>query len=167
MYAMLAQAWLGAGDVAAAEAILAQGDSVEPMFPSEGQQIERAKLSLRKAKLGSAAKIFGKALADGGIPAAETTLEELQARREGPVFDEGDFNALGYQLLQTGNLEGAVYVFEKTIQLYPDSWNAHDSLGEALLKAGRKEQAAEHHRKSPELNPRNHGARKILEELQR
>jgi tetratricopeptide (TPR) repeat protein len=165
-YPMLAQAWLGAGDVAKAEAVLARGDSVEPMFPWEPPQIERAKSALRKAKQGSAGTIFGQALADGGIAAAEKTLQELQARRDtGPVFDEDDFNALGYQLLQAGNLESAVYVFEKVVQLYPDSWNAHDSLGEALLKAGRKEQGIQHYRKSLELNPRNRGAKKILEEL--
>ena len=136
------------------------------MFPSEAPQIERARLVVRKAKLGSAATIFGKALADGGTAAAEKTLEELQARRDtGPVFDEADFNDLGYQLLQAGNLESAVYVFEKGVQLYPESWNAHDSLGEALLKAGRKEQAIQHYEKSLELNPRNQGAKKILEEL--
>jgi len=166
MYAMLAQAWLGAGDAAKAEAALAQGDSVEPMYPWERPQIEQAKLALRKAKLGSAATIFGQALADGGIPAAEKALEELQARRDtGPVFVEDDFNALGYQLLQGGDAESAVYVFETTVRLYPDSWNAHDSLGEALLKAGRKEQGIQHYRKSLELNPRNRGAKKILEEL--
>jgi carboxyl-terminal processing protease len=165
-YAMLAQAHLGAGDVATADAVLAQGDSVEPMFPWEPQQIERAQSALRKAKLGSAATIFGQALADGGIPAAEKKLEKLQAQRDkGPVFDENDFNALGYQLLQAGNVENAVYVFEKVAQLYPDSWNAYDSLGEALLKAGRKEEAIERYRKSLELNPGNRGAKKVLEEL--
>jgi carboxyl-terminal processing protease len=168
MYAMLAQAWLGVGEVTKAEAVLSQGDAVEPMYPWERPQIERAKFALRKAKLGSAAIIFGRALADGGVPAAETKLQELQAGREaGPVFDENDFNALGYQLLQEGSVQSAVYVFKKTAQLYPDSWNAHDSLGEALLKAGRKEEAIQHYRKSLELNPRNQGAKKILEDLGR
>ena len=159
---------MGAGDVAAAEAALAQGKSVEPMFPSEAAQIERARLEVRKAKLGSAAGMIGQALADGGSPAAESKFQELLAQRDtGPVFDEADFNDLGYQLLQAGNLESAVYVFEKGAQLYPDSWNAHDSLGEALLKAGRKEQAIQQYRKSLELNPRNQGAKKILEGLVR
>ena len=58
-------------------------------------------------------------------------------------------------------------MFEKGVLLYPDSWNAHDSLGEALVKAGRKEQGIQHYRKSLELNPRNQGAKKILEELAR
>jgi len=164
-YPMLAQAWLGVGDVAKAEATLARGESIKPMFPWEPMQMEQAKSDLLKAKLGSAATIIGQALADGGIPAAEKTLQELQARRDtGPVFDEGDFNNLGYRLLQTGNLENAVYVFEKNVELYPDSWNTHDSLGEALLMAGRTEEGIEHYRKSLELNPRNQGAKKILEE---
>jgi Tfp pilus assembly protein PilF len=165
-YAMLAQTRLGMDDVAKAEAVMARVESVEPMYPWEPAQIERARSALRKAKLGSAARIIGQALADGGIPAAEKTLQELQAKRDtGPVFEETDFNALGYQLLQAGKVEGAVYVFEQAARLYPDSWNAHDSLGEALLKAGRKEDAIRHYRKSVELNPSNQNAKKVLDGL--
>jgi hypothetical protein len=106
-YGMLAQAYLGTGDVAAAEAVLGQGDSVEAMFPWEPPQIERARTALRKAKSGSAAAVVGKALADGGIPAAEKALQELLTRRDtGPVFDENDFNALGYRFLQERNAGG-------------------------------------------------------------
>lgn len=166
MYPMLAQAWLGAGDVAKAEAVLAKVDAIEPMYPWEAPQIDRAKSSLRKAKLGSAAKLFGEALAGGGVPAAEKKLQEMKAAGEkGPVFDEADFNALGYQFLQAGNMENAVYAFETCATLYPDSWNAHDSLGEALLKAGKKDDAIEHYTKSLELNPRNQGAKKVLDGL--
>jgi carboxyl-terminal processing protease len=165
-YAMLAQAYLGAGDVAAAEAALAQGKAVEPMFPWEAPQIERARREVRKAKLGSAARMIGQALADGGVPAAERELQELLARRDtGPVFDENDFNAVGYELLQAGEVEHAVFMLEKAVQLYPDSWNAYDSLGEALARAGQKERAIESYRKSLELNPRNQSARKKLEEM--
>lgn len=165
-YALLARAYASAGDVPAAEATLALAKPVEPMFSWEAPQLERAHLVVRKAKLGSAATILGQALADGGIQAAEETFTQLQTRRDtGPVFDEGDFNALGYQLLQAGDVNNAVYVFEKTALLYPDSWNAHDSFGEALLKAGRKDQAIQHYRKSLELNPRNQGAKKVLAEL--
>ena len=98
-YAMLAQAYIGLGDVAAAEAIMKEGETVEPMFSMERSQIEQARLALRKAKLGSAAELFGKALAEGGVPAAEKKLKKLlKSRPNGPVFDENDFNNLGYQL---------------------------------------------------------------------
>lgn len=166
-YAMLAQAHLGNGDVAAAEVVLAQVDSVEAMFPWEAPQIERARTDVRRARLGSAARRVGQALADGGVLAAEKTLQELLTRRDsGPVFDEKDFNDLGYELLQGGNVENAVYMFEKGVQLYPDSWNAYDSFGEALTRTGQKARAIENYRRSLELNPRNENARKMLKELE-
>ncbi len=154
-YAMLAQAHLGAGDVAAAEAALKEGEKFEPMFSWEPPQIEKAKTAVRKAKLGSAAAVVGKELDSGGIPAAQKVLKKLLARRDkdGPVFDEADFNALGYKLMQENKLEAAVYMFEKGAELYPDSWNAYDSLGECLAKAGKRERAIESYRRSLELNP--------------
>jgi hypothetical protein len=95
------------------------------MFPWEVPQIERVRSEVRKARLGSATRIVGQALADGGMPAAEKTLQELSTKRDtGPVFDESDFNALGYELLQAGSVESAVYVFEKGGQLHPESWSA-------------------------------------------
>jgi tetratricopeptide (TPR) repeat protein len=165
-YGMMAQAYIGLGDVASAETIMKEGEAFEPMFSWERSQIEQARLALRKAKLGSAAEFFGKALAEGGIPAAEKKLKELQKRRaNGPVFDENDFNNFGYKLVQEKQLESALYVFEKTAFLYPDSWNAWDSLGEAAATAGRKEQAIASYRKSLELNPKNKNGQAMLDKL--
>jgi tetratricopeptide (TPR) repeat protein len=167
-YAMLASAYVGTGDIAAAEAAMKRGEKVEPMLAIEPPQIERARVALRKAKQGSAADIFGKALAEGGIPSAEKKLKELQKRRpDGPVFEEGDFNALGYKLMQEKNLESSLFVFEKTVQLYPDSWNAWDSLGEVAAKAGKKDRAIECYRKSIELNPKNKNGQAMLEQLEK
>jgi carboxyl-terminal processing protease len=166
-YAMLAQAYLGLKDVASAEAIMKEGETIEAMFSYERPQIEQAKVALRKAKLGSAAELFGKALAEGGVPAAEKKLKYLLKRRQnGPVFDENDFNNLGYQLLQENKLESAVYVFETNVRLYPESWNAWDSLGEILGKAGQKERAIKSYRKSLELNQGNRNAMAALKQLE-
>jgi len=165
-YGMMAQAYIGLGDVASAETIMEEGEAVEPMFSWERSQIEQAKAALRKAKLGSAAELFGKSLAEGGIPAAEKKLKELQKRRaNGPVFDEADFNVLGYKFAGENRLEFALYVFEKNTRLYPDSWNAWDSLGETAAKAGRKEQAIANYRKSLELNPNNKNGQAMLDKL--
>ncbi len=165
-YARLALAYLGLKDIAAAEAVMKEGDKVEPMFPFERLEIEQARTALRKAMLGSAAELFGKALLDGGVPAAEKKLKELQKKRQnGPVFDENDFNNLGYQLLQENKLESAVYVLETNVRLYPESWNAWDSLGEVAAKAGRKEQAIASYRKSLELDPKNKNGQAMLEKL--
>jgi tetratricopeptide (TPR) repeat protein len=166
LYAMLAQAYLGLKDIAAAEAVMKEGEAVEPMFSYERPTIEQARLALRKAKLGSAAELFGKALLEGGIPAAEKKLQEMQKRRQdGPVFDEADFNALGYKLLQENKFDSALYVFEKTARLYRDSWNVWDSLGEAAAQAGQTEKAIASYRRSLELNPNNRSAREALQKL--
>jgi predicted Zn-dependent protease len=138
------------------------------MFSWERSQIEQVRQALRKAKLGSAAELFGKALADSGIPAAEKKLKELLKKRpNGPVFDEDDFNILGYKLVQENRLELALYVFETYARLYPDSWNAWDSFGETAAKAGRKEQAITCYRKSIELNPGNKNGQEMLEKLEK
>jgi tetratricopeptide (TPR) repeat protein len=153
--------------LATAEAVMKEGETIEPMFSMERVQIERAKAALRKAKLGSAAELFGKALSEGGIPAAEKKLKTLLKKRQnGPVFDENDFNNLGYQLLQENKVEFAVYIFEKNVLLYPDSWNAWDSLGEVLIKASQKERAIASYRKSLELNPGNRSAKAVLKGLE-
>jgi carboxyl-terminal processing protease len=167
-YAMLAQAHLGKGDLAAAEAIMKKGEKVEPGFPWEVPQIAHANTAIRKQKFGSAAAVLEKALAAGGVAAGDRTFQDLLARREsgGPVFDEADFNNLGYRLMKEKNLEGALYVFEKNVALYPQSGNAFDSLGEAQLNAGRREQAIESYRKAVALDPTNAGARAKLKELE-
>jgi len=168
-YVRLARAHLGAGDLAAAEAAMKMGERVEAMLPWEVPQIEQMKTAILKKKQGSAADILGKALADGGLVAAEKALVQLTNRREkdGPIFDEADFNTLGYRLLQENSLEFALYVFEKNVQLYPDSSNAYDSLGEAFLNAGRKAQAIESYRRSLVLDPSNANARSKLKELEK
>jgi len=49
---------------------------------------------------------------------------------------EGEFNALGYQLIQSRKINQAIVMFKTNAELHPQSWNAFDSLGEAYLNAG-------------------------------
>ena len=48
---------------------------------------------------------------------------------------------------------------------FPDSWNAHDSLGEAYLAHGNVEAARAEYERSLELNPENENAREVLRGL--
>jgi tetratricopeptide (TPR) repeat protein len=167
VYGMLAQAYLGIGDVEAAETILREGEAVEPMFPWERQQIGRVTLAVQKEIRGAAASVVGQVLAEEGIERAEEVLRELLSKRDsGPIFDERDFNLLGYQLLQGGDHDAAIFVFEKNVELYPDSWNAYDSLGEALVGAGQRERAIANYRRSVELNPSNANGKTMLGRLE-
>ena len=143
-----------------------QGEKVEPML-SWAEQIERAKVALRKAKQGSAADLFGKALAEGGVPAAAE--KKLMARRpDGPVFEEGDFNALGYQLVQENKLESALFVFEeKTV---PSSTRTPGTPGTASVRYRPRREKGPGHRVLPqslELNPKNKNGRAMLRRLEK
>ncbi len=169
IYAMLARAYLGRGDLPAAEAVMKRGEKVEPMLPLEVPLIEQAKAAIRKQKFGSAAALLEKAVAEGGVAAADKVFQDMLARRDaaGPVIDENDLNNLGYKLLQQMNLESALYVFEKNAVLFPTSANVYDSLGEALAIAGRREQAIVSYRKAIALDPTNDGSRIKLKELEK
>ena len=78
---------------------------------------------------------------------------------------EHDLNELGYSFLGNEKLDQALEVFKLTTVLFPDSFNAYDSYGEALLKSNRKEEAIEMYEKSIELNPENENGKKVLLEL--
>jgi tetratricopeptide (TPR) repeat protein len=64
------------------------------------------------------------------------------------VATEADMNAYGYQLLQAGKIDDAIGVFRQNVEKYPASWNAYDSLGEGLARAGKKTDAAEQYRRA-------------------
>ncbi len=68
-------------------------------------------------------------------------------------FDfEGEFNKAGYNLLGNNN-EGALFVFEMTANLFPDSANAWDSLAEGYLQLNNKEKAIEYYEKALKMDP--------------
>lgn len=73
-------------------------------------------------------------------------------------------NDLGYGYVKANKEIEAFKIFELNTLLYPEAWNAFDSLGEQQLKLGRKKEGLENYRKSLLLNPENENARKILEE---
>jgi tetratricopeptide (TPR) repeat protein len=96
-------------------------------------------------------------------------LRKYRAIRSDPnselYFDESEMNAMGYRLMQTDQIESAVEIFKLNVQLYPNSANAYDSLGEVYLKMGDNERAVKNYKKSLELNPRNNNARETLKKL--
>ena len=50
-------------------------------------------------------------------------------------------NVIAYQLLGDKKNTEALDLFRKNVKDHPDSWNAHDSLGEALAATGDKKGA--------------------------
>jgi len=81
-------------------------------------------------------------------------------------LDEGVINGWGYELVSGNHLPEAICVFKFNVSLNPDSANVYDSLAEAYLKAGEKQQAVENYRKSLEKDPSNDNAKDKLRELE-
>lgn len=68
-------------------------------------------------------------------------------------FEETVFNAIGYQLLQTGNFDDALRIFKMNTDAYPLSANTWDSLAEACEASGQNELAIKYLKKALEILP--------------
>ena len=66
---------------------------------------------------------------------------------------ESKINNAGYQLLGSGQVQEAVFVFQMITEFFPESANAWDSLAEGYLKAGDKEKATEYYNKAITMDP--------------
>lgn len=74
------------------------------------------------------------------LSSAEAIARVKEIRKTHPdafVLQEQVLNSLGYSLLAHKELAEAVKILEIAVALYPDSPNAHDSLGDAYEAAGR------------------------------
>jgi CubicO group peptidase (beta-lactamase class C family) len=78
---------------------------------------------------------------------------------------EGRLNNLGYFFLRAKKLPEAIAYFKLNAELYPNSFNVYDSLGEAYMANGEKELAITNYKKSLELNPKNTRGAEMLKKL--
>ena len=61
---------------------------------------------------------------------------------------EATLNVIGYQLLQADENKKAIEVFEYNVELYPNSANVYDSLGDGFDKIGKKKKALKNYKKA-------------------
>jgi len=127
--------------------------------------IEMLYMSTIKALKPSAAKRLGELLADADDAAVQSAIRRLLAGRSAYYFLEREFNLLGYNLLNEGKSVAAIEVFKITVELYPGSWNAYDSLAEAYAKTGSKELAIVNYEKSLQQNPDSQSGKDALRQL--
>ena len=104
-------------------------------------------------------------MAAGQPEAGEALASALWRGLEADLFNEGGLNMIGYDYLRGGRTALAVATFEVNAEAFPDSWNAHDSLGEAYAAAGRTGEAIAAYERSLALNPSNTGAEQALRRL--
>ncbi|RYY95415.1 MAG: serine hydrolase [Chitinophagaceae bacterium] len=127
----------------------------------------------------SAAAEYVRLLLHAGCLPARARLRALQADSLRYYLSENELNDIGYDLMGGPNNPNpyrfaevrrypeALELFRLVAELFPGSWNAHDSYGEILLLLGRTAEATEEYRRSVQLNPRNEGGKKALERLTR
>jgi tetratricopeptide (TPR) repeat protein len=99
---------------------------------------------------------------------AEAVEGYKKIKREKPLngaVQEARLNDLGYSLLREKRVAEAIAVFKVNTELYPQSANVYDSLGEAYLANGDKELAAANYKKSLELDPKNQNAASALKKM--
>lgn len=75
---------------------------------------------------------------------------------------EGALNSLGYSLLRKGYKTPAIRVFEWNVAAHPQSANVHDSLGEAYLGVGRRDDARRSYQSALRLDPSSTSAKAAL-----
>jgi len=103
-------------------------------------------------------------------------LNEVEAEAKRMVNDpkyryvnfEQKINQAGYDLMNSKQMESALYVFALNTKLYPGSANVWDSFAEVNWKAGKNDKAVEYYNKAIELDPKGptgDNARRMLEQV--
>ncbi len=101
----------------------------------------------------------------GIAEAVNVFLSSREKNSEAILFRENRMNRLGYQYLQSGNIDDAIEIFKLNVLAYPNSWNVYDSLAEAYMNKGENALAIENYQKSLDLNPQNAGAAENIKKL--
>ena len=103
----------------------------------------------------------------GGIAALMEQYREISAsnQRNQYYYGSGTLIRAGYKLLGDGRTDDALAVFRLTTEEYPENWNAFDSYGEALAKAGMRELAIRNYELACELDPTQENPKDMLRQL--
>jgi CubicO group peptidase (beta-lactamase class C family) len=115
----------------------------------------------------SIADLLFKTVGEKDVAAAIAQYRDLKAGAAAGEYNfaETELNALGYRLVQANKLAEAVEIFKLNVEMFPQSANAYDSLGEGYMRHGNKELAIANYKKSLELNPKNTNATTKLASL--
>jgi tetratricopeptide (TPR) repeat protein len=108
------------------------------------------------ASLKSIAEPLLKTITDNGADAAVEQYHRLKSEQPASYeFGEDELIGLGDQLLSMKKVPEAIRILKLEVEIYPTSWNAHDSLADAYRTSGDKELAVANYKRSLELNPRD------------
>ena len=101
----------------------------------------------------------------GDLTKAEAQYKLIEAKYGNNPDYFAFFNDYGYFLLGQNRIDEAIEKLKKQVALVPKSANAHDSLGEALLKKGMLKESLAEYKKALEINPNMKSAKDKIEEI--
>lgn len=118
--------------------------------------------------------LYARALVSQGPTEARRVFDRLKLDTAAYRFSENDLNELGYDLM--GRPSGfrfpvvhrypeAIAALQLNTELFPGSANTWDSYGEALLKAGRRDEALAMYRKALAIDSTFASARRMVDSL--
>lgn len=111
-------------------------------------------------------EVLSATIASNGLDGARKQYHYLKVAAASTYnFDEGELNTLGYELLHANKFKEAIGILQLNADVYPQSSNVYDSLGEAYMNAGDKTLAIANYQKSLQLNPKNTNAVNMLQKL--
>ncbi len=117
--------------------------------------IDPALKAILEYKVGAGIQEFAAETAAGGSVADFS--KKYDAFRANPINKYADVesavNTLGYTLLRSKRVDDAIAIFQLNVRDHPNSANVHDSLGDALDAAGRKEDAIKSYEKALSIDP--------------
>lgn len=130
--------------------------------------------SIRRTEFPDALIVLSKVIAGQGVEAAMQQYREMKHRYPADLLTERTLNTLGYaQLYNHGtssagvkNAADAIRIFTVNVEQYPGKANVYDSLAEAYMVAGRRDDALKNYRKSLEIDPKNENAVEHIRELE-
>lgn len=104
-------------------------------------------------------------MADGQLTDPNVSPRGLAQQLLGKVQYESELNACGYVLMAGKKVNEAITVFRINANLFPQSANCFDSLGEAYAVAGLTEKATQAYEQALRLNPESANAKEQLKKL--
>jgi hypothetical protein len=107
-----------------------------------------------------------------GFNGIENHAKKLMERFVYPItvadfLAERDMLMFGHRFLENNDIAEALALFKYAVTVYPNSWNAFNSLAEAFKKNGQYDLAVENYEKSLKLNPDNNNAKEMLKQIKR
>jgi peptidylprolyl isomerase len=110
--------------------------------------------------------MLSKVLAEKGVEAMIAEFHRIKTEGEPDLYQaESDLNLMGYNFLRKNQVNEAIEVLKLNVEAYPQSANVYDSLAEAYLVSGNRDNAIENYKKALAIDPNMDNARRALKRL--